>query len=142
MRHYETAFLIAPSLPEEETESLIEKMQETVNKKKGKMIQVNKWGKRKLAYPIKKHEEAYYVFFTYEGGPEISRELERQFRQTEVILRYLTLKKEGEKNLRKKKPAGRKTRKVPIKEKKKDFDTGEENSVDSQKSEKKGKKEE
>jgi len=94
MRHYETAFLITPKLEEEETEKLIQKMADVVAKKKGKMINIEKWGKKKLAYPINNLNEAFYVFFHYEGEPAIPSELERRFRQTEPVLRYLTLRKE------------------------------------------------
>lgn len=94
MRYYETAFLIAPNLPEEETKALINQMSELVSKKKGKIINVENWGKRKLAYPLQKFEEAYYVFFLYEGNPDIPDELERRFKQTEAVIRYLTVKKE------------------------------------------------
>jgi small subunit ribosomal protein S6 len=92
MRQYETAFLIAPNLPEEDNEKLISQMAEVVSKKKGKMVNVDEWGKRKLAYPIQKFEEAYYVFFLYEGDPSIPVELERRFKQTEPIIRYMTVK--------------------------------------------------
>ncbi len=92
MRQYETAFLIAPNLPEEDNEKLISQMAEVVSKKKGKMVSVDEWGKRKLAYPIQKFEEAYYVFFLYEGDPSIPVELERRFKQTETIIRYMTVK--------------------------------------------------
>ncbi len=94
MRHYETAFLITPKLEEEETEKLIQKMADVVAKKKGKMNNIEKWGKKKLAYPINNLDEAFYVFFHYEGEPDIPSELERRFRQTEPVLRYLTLRKE------------------------------------------------
>lgn len=103
MRPYETAFLIAPNLPEEETEKLIEKMAGIISKKKGKMVHLDKWGKRKLAYPIKKFEEAFYVFFLYEGEPSIPAELERIFKQTETVIRYLTIKLEEKENFRRKK---------------------------------------
>ena len=102
MRQYETAFLITSKLEEEETEKLIEKMAEVVKKKKGKMVNIEKWGKRRLAYPIDKLDEAFYVFFHYEGDPDIPHELQRRFRQTETILRYLTLKKETQAKPRKK----------------------------------------
>jgi len=107
MRQYETAFLITPKLEEEETEKLIEKMAEVVKKKKGKMVNIEKWGKRRLAYPIDKLDEAVYVFFHYEGDPDIPQELQRRFRQTETVLRYLTLKKDAQTQLRKKKKTGR-----------------------------------
>jgi small subunit ribosomal protein S6 len=94
MRQYETAFLITPKLEEEETEKLIENMAEVVKKKKGKMVNIENWGKRRLAYPIDKLDEAIYVFFHYGGDPDIPHELQRHFRQTETVIRYLTLKKE------------------------------------------------
>ena len=103
MTQYETAFLISPDLEEEETEKVIVQMAEVVSKKKGKMINEDRWGKRRLAYPIKKFEEAFYVFFHYEGDSEIPSELERRFKQSEAILRYLTVKKELKENIRRKK---------------------------------------
>ncbi len=100
MRLYETTFLIAPNLPEEEAEQLIEKMAGIVSEKKGKMINVDKWGKRRLAYPIKKFEDAVYVFFLYKGDVDIPMELERNFKQTEAVIRYLTIKMEERENIR------------------------------------------
>ena len=103
MTQYETAFLISPNLEEEETEKVITQMAEVISEKKGKMINEDRWGKRRLAYPIKKFEEAFYVFFHYEGDPEIPLELERRFKQTEEVLRYLTMKKTQKENVRRKK---------------------------------------
>lgn len=100
MRLYETTFLIAPTLPEEEAEKLIEKMAGIVTEKKGKMINVDKWGKRRLAYPIEKFEDAVYVFFLYKGDVDIPTELERNFKQTESVIRYLTIKMEERENIR------------------------------------------
>jgi small subunit ribosomal protein S6 len=102
MRQYETAFLITPKLEEEEMEKLIEKMAEVVKKKKGKMVNIERWGKRRLAYPIDRLDEAVYIFFHYEGDPDIPQELQRRFRQTETVIRYLTLKKETKIQQRKK----------------------------------------
>ena len=109
MRQYETAFLIDPQLPEEDTEKLIQEMASVVSRKKGKMLEIEKWGKRKLAYPIKKLDEAFYVFFHYEGEPAIPFELERRFKQTEPVLRYMTLKKEIEEEEKLKKRTVKKT---------------------------------
>ncbi len=94
MRQYETAFLISPKLEEEEMEKLIQKMAEVIKKSKGKMVNIEKWGKKRLAYPINGLEEAFYVFFHYQGETAIPLELERRFRQTETIIRYLTLREE------------------------------------------------
>lgn len=103
MKQYETGFLISPNLTEEETDKLILQMAEIVSQKKGKMVREDRWGKRKLAYSINKFEEAFYVFFYYEGEPDVPSELERRFKQTDAILRYLTVRKEEKETIRKKK---------------------------------------
>ncbi len=112
MREYETVFLISPNLEEEETTKIITQISGIISKEKGKMIQEDRWGKKRLAYPIEKFEEAFYVFFHYEGDSNIPLELERRFKQTEAILRFLTVKKETRENVRKKRkgiPAEEKT---------------------------------
>lgn len=102
MRQYETVFLISPNLEEEETTKIITQISGIISKEKGKLIQEDRWGKKRLAYPIKKFEEAFYVFFHYEGDSNIPLELEKRFKQTEAILRFLTVKKETRENVRKK----------------------------------------
>jgi len=106
MRLYETGFLIAPNITEEEAEAIVQQMAEVVSQKSGKMIRVEKWGKRRTAYTMKKFNEAFYVFFHYEANPDVPAELARRFRQMDTVLRYLTLIKETQQNIRKKKKAG------------------------------------
>ncbi len=132
MQLYETAFLIAPNLSEEEAEELTLKMAEVVSKRKGKMIEQDKWGKRRLSYPIKKFEEAYYVFFRYEADPSVPSELERLFKQTEAILRFMTLKKEKEARLRRRARVVR----IPEEEKGEESTRGEAPSKDTREEEK------
>jgi len=110
MRLYETGFLISPSLSEEETENIISRLAEVVSQKNGKMVKLEKWGKRRMAYRIGKFDEAFYVFFHYEGEPEIPQELGRRFRQMDTVLRYLTLKKESRENVRRKGKGGAEAR--------------------------------
>jgi small subunit ribosomal protein S6 len=103
MRIYETGFILAPNLADEETEQIILQMADIVTQREGRLIKQDKWGKRKLAYPIKKFSEGFYVFFQYEGKADIPLELERRFKQTDSVLRYLTLKKEVKEAGRRKK---------------------------------------
>ena len=105
MNLYETGFLIAPNLSDEETDTLIRQMAEVISQKNGRLAKTEKWGKRRLAYRIGKFLEASYVFFHYEGQPDIPLELARRLRQTETVLRYLTLKKEETANVRSKRKA-------------------------------------
>lgn len=118
MRHYETAFLVAPNLPDEEVETLVDQMASIVSKNKGKMEKIDNWGKRRTAYQIQKFGEAVYVIFHYIGEPDIPAELERQFKQKESVIRYLTLKKDMRDNIRNKKksPPRRAQRRRPIEE--------------------------
>jgi small subunit ribosomal protein S6 len=110
MRLYETGFLVSPNLTEEEADAIVQQMAEVVSQKAGKMSRIEKWGKRKMAYQIKRYGEAYYVFFHYESGSEVPLELTRRFRQMETILRHLTLVNETAQNVRKKKKAGGRNR--------------------------------
>ncbi len=103
MREYETVFLISPNLTEEEAKGLITQMADVIAKKKGKMVNKEEWGKKKLAYSISKFEEAFYVLFRYEGESEIPAELERRFKQADTVIRYLTVRKETRENIRRKK---------------------------------------
>lgn len=91
MRQYETGFVLSPTLAEEETAQLVQQMAEVVAQKKGRMVKQDVWGKRRLAFPIKRFQDGVYVFFTYEGAGDISAELERRFKQTDAVIRFMTV---------------------------------------------------
>lgn len=107
MRQYETGFVLSPGLSEEETEGFIKQMAEVIAQKKGRMVKQDVWGKRRLAYPIKRYHEGTYVFFLYEGPGDVSQELERRFKQTDSVIRFLTVKKDDKDLVRRKKKAAR-----------------------------------
>ena len=94
MRQYETGFVLSPALSEEETSQLVQQMAEIVAQKKGRMVKQDVWGKRRLAFPIKRFQEGVYVFFTYDGPGDVSVELERRFKQTEAVIRFMTVLKD------------------------------------------------
>jgi small subunit ribosomal protein S6 len=91
VRQYETGFVLSPTLSEEETAQFVQQMAEVVVQKKGRMVKQDIWGKRRLAFPIKRFQEGVYVFFTYEGAGDISTELERRFKQTDAVIRFMTV---------------------------------------------------
>jgi len=91
VRQYETGFVLSPTLSEEETAQFVQQMAEVVAQKKGRMVKQDIWGKRRLAFPIKRFQEGVYVFFTYEGAGDISTELERRFKQTDAVIRFMTV---------------------------------------------------
>ena len=103
MRQYETGFVLSPSLSEEETTQFVQQMAEIVAQKKGRMVKQDIWGKRRLAFPIKRFLEGVYVFFTYDGGGDVSVELERRFKQTEAVIRFMTVLKDPRDLVRRKK---------------------------------------
>jgi len=91
VRQYETGFVLSPTLSEEETAQFVQQMADVVAQKKGRLVKQDIWGKRRLAFPIKRFQEGVYVFFTYEGAGDISTELERRFKQTDAVIRFMTV---------------------------------------------------
>ncbi len=103
MRQYETGFILSPGLSEEESIGFIRQMAEVVAQKKGRLVKQDIWGKRRLAFPIKRFNEGLYVFFLYEGPGDVSQELERRFKQSDSVIRFLTVKKDTKDIYRRKK---------------------------------------
>ncbi len=91
MKNYETVFILDPALSEESATEEIEKAKSVITGAKGELIDVQKWGKRKLAYEIKKKREGIYALVRFKGTGEVVGELERSFRLTEPVLRFLTV---------------------------------------------------
>ena len=89
MRNYELMLLLNPNLQEEETSALLEQVQQTIKTNQGQIIKVDKWGKKKLVYEIKKYQEAIYFIIAFELDPENIAALERSIKFEEKIIRYL-----------------------------------------------------
>lgn len=93
MNNYETIFIINPNLEEEAIKTLIEKFSSIINND-GKVSEVNEWGKKKLAYPMKKNSEGYYVLINFEANPSLISELERNYRITDEVIKFIVVKKD------------------------------------------------
>ncbi|OGO35148.1 MAG: 30S ribosomal protein S6 [Chloroflexi bacterium RBG_16_54_18] len=89
MREYEYVFIIHPDLDENAFKELIEKIKGWITGAGGQVVKVDLWGKRRLAYPIRKQTEGQYVLLNTLMSPNYSAELERNVRFLEPILRYL-----------------------------------------------------
>lgn len=89
MRKYEITFIVHPDLDAEAFKTLTEQVQGWVSKAGGTLEKTDVWGKRKLAYPIKKQSEGQYVLLHADLDPATCAELERQFRLQESIMRFL-----------------------------------------------------
>ena len=94
MQKYETLFVVDVTLGEDAVKALVEKY---INKitDNGEIIEVNEWGKRKLAYEIDYKSEGYYVLVTFKSAADFPAKLERSFVLNEGIMRSIVLKKEA-----------------------------------------------
>lgn len=93
MNKYESVIIIRPNIDEEGIKGLIQKFTDLVNAN-GKMETVEELGKRKLAYEIKKFKEGYYIVFNFESKPEAIKELERIYRITAEVIKFIVVRKE------------------------------------------------
>ena len=91
MREYETVFIVDPGCDETQVDQEIDTVKGTISERDGNIVEVQVWGKRRLAYEIKKKKEGIYVFVRFKGGPSVLQELNRRFKLNELILRHLTV---------------------------------------------------
>lgn len=92
MRVYESLFIINPSSNEEEINKTVEQIQNTIISNGGEVIKIDRWGKRPLAYQIKKQKEGYYVLLNFHADTPALGELERRYKLTDQILRHNIIK--------------------------------------------------
>ena len=92
MRKYETVFVIDSLLKSDEIDDIITKYEKFISANGGQIEIVERWGKRRLAYEIKKRQYGYYVMIRFDGVPAMIKTLEREYRLNESILRYKTIK--------------------------------------------------
>ncbi len=89
MSVYETLFIALPSLTDEEVDKLVEKVTSTIEGQEGKIRKIDKWGKKVLAYPIKKLNEGIYVLIEFELEKSKVSEVDRRMKLDESILRHI-----------------------------------------------------
>ena len=95
MNKYETVFIINPNVEESGVKSLIEKFSTLINND-GKVEKVDELGKRKLAYEIKKFKEGIYVAISFDANPQLIKELERIYRITDDVIKFIVVRKDEE----------------------------------------------
>jgi small subunit ribosomal protein S6 len=93
LRQYETMFIMSPELDEESTQSLLEKFSNLLSTS-ATLENLEVMGKKKLAYPIDYKTEGFYVLANFQSTPDFPKELERQFKITDGILKYMVIKKD------------------------------------------------
>jgi len=91
MRHYETVYIINPTLSDEAVKEVVTRFNTLVEKTNGVVTRIDEWGKRDLAYDIKKFNKGVYVLMQFCGDPGITVELQRQFGLDDTILKSQTI---------------------------------------------------
>ncbi len=92
LRDYELILIISPEIEDEKFDITIDKVNQFITKRDGTISEVERWGKRKLAYPIGHFTEGNYVLNRLKMKPEMGKELEASLRISEEILRHLLIK--------------------------------------------------
>jgi small subunit ribosomal protein S6 len=92
MNKYESIYIIRPTVEEEGIKALIERFSNLIQQEGGQIENVDEWGKRRLAYPIDDLNEGYYVLVNFSAESDLPEELERNYKITDDILRYLTIR--------------------------------------------------
>lgn len=92
MTEYETTVVIRPDIGGDAVEVTLDKLRDVVKTKGGKLLAISHWGKKKLAYEIKKHTRGIYVHSHFLGGNQLVQELERNLRISDNVLRFMTIR--------------------------------------------------
>jgi len=92
MRIYEELFIVRPDATDEEVDPIIEQLKGVITQSGGSLDKTEKWGVRKLAYRVMKHEEGQYILLEFKAGAEVVKEIERRLRVADVVLKFLTVR--------------------------------------------------
>ena len=96
MRNYESLYIIHPEVVGDDLTAMVEKFQGVLTAQGAEIHKLDNWGVRRLAYQIKKVERGCYVQTLFRAEPQVIAELERRMRLDEKVLRFLTVRHEGE----------------------------------------------
>src|SRR3974390_375707 len=91
-RTYELMFIVRPDMTDEDLDKLISTLTSVVPTSCGTLVRVEKMGKRRLAYTVRRFHEGVYVLMVVEGGGPVIHELERRLRVTEQVIKFLTVR--------------------------------------------------
>ena len=95
MNSYEALYIIKPDMEDEERAALIQRFAAIVTDDEGEIENIDEWGKRKLAYSINYINEGYYVLMNFKAKPALPAELERNFKISDFVMRYMVIRKEA-----------------------------------------------
>jgi small subunit ribosomal protein S6 len=90
-REYETIYILRSGVASDEAERITARMKEIIETREGKILKIDNWGRRKLAYPINKASRGVFVFLSYIGFEDVVAELERNLRLLDSVVRFQTV---------------------------------------------------
>lgn len=96
LQAYETMVILSPGLTKEEADKLVDKYAEVIKAQGGEVSKIDRMGKRKIAYEMKKQAEGTYALLVYSAPGQAIAELERQLRLSDDVLKFQTLRQEPE----------------------------------------------
>ncbi len=96
MKPYESLYILNTELEQDAIDAVVEKMKEIIEKQGGEIQKLDRWGKKRLAYPIDEMTEGYYVLMQFDGSPESAKELERVQRISDEVVRFITVSTEDQ----------------------------------------------
>ncbi len=94
-QEYETIFVLDPGVDDAQVDAEVEKIREFITSREGEVTEIQKWGRRKLAYEIRKKKEGVYTLIRFRSETSLPAELDRRYRLNESMLRHLTVLFEG-----------------------------------------------
>ncbi len=94
MKEYEAMAILDANMEDEKIEAAVTKIEGIIAKNGGKVAKTDRWGKRKLAYPIKKQTMGYYALFHFEGPEENIKEMDRVLRISDEVVRHMFVAKD------------------------------------------------
>ncbi|MCS6901638.1 MAG: 30S ribosomal protein S6 [Myxococcales bacterium] len=90
-REYETIYILRPDIDPDAAERVAARINEVIEREQGKLLKVENWGRRKLAYQIDRHKRGVYTYVRYLGGGALVKELERNLRLLDTVIRHQTV---------------------------------------------------
>jgi small subunit ribosomal protein S6 len=91
LREYETIYILESNIDPDEADRIATRIKEIISARSGHLIKIDNWGKRKLAYPIRKSSRGVFVFLKYLGFEDVVAEIERNLRLLDAVVRYQTV---------------------------------------------------
>ena len=91
LREYETIYILEPNIDPDEADRVATRLKDIIAARSGRLLKIDNWGKRKLAYPIRKSSRGVFVFMKYLGFEDVVAEIERNLRLLDSVVRYQTV---------------------------------------------------